>query len=90
MLDVIFVGVTAAAIILLSRGNLDVLAQIFNFGTLTTYFFINLSLIKLRWDLPDEKRGFRVPAYPLPTRKIYPCANGSRAEMNTYGHQAAS
>ncbi|MCG7854989.1 MAG: amino acid permease, partial [Methanoregulaceae archaeon] len=65
VLAVVFVGLTAASIVLLSRGNLDVLAQIFNFGTLTTYFFINLSLIKLRWDLPGEHRGFRVPLYPL-------------------------
>jgi len=65
VLAVLFVGLTAAAIVFLSRGNLDVLAQIFNFGTLTTYFFINLSLIKLRWDQPGERRGFRVPLYPL-------------------------
>lgn len=65
ILTVVFVGLTAMAIILLSRGNLDALAQIFNFGTLTTYFFINLSLIKLRWDQPEVRRGFRVPLYPL-------------------------
>lgn len=65
VLAVIFVGLAAAVIILLSRGNLATLAQIFNFGTLTTYFFINLSLIKLRWDFPATHRGFRVPLYPV-------------------------
>jgi APA family basic amino acid/polyamine antiporter len=72
---VLFVGNTAAVIILLARGNLTALAEIFNFGTLTTYFFINLSLIKLRWDYPEITRPFRVPAYPvIPILGIVCCA----------------
>jgi APA family basic amino acid/polyamine antiporter len=47
-----------------TNGNLDWLASIFNFGTLVTFTFINLSLLQLRRTLPDVKRGFRVPLYP--------------------------
>ncbi len=73
--SVLLVGFVAAAIILAARGNLDTLAQIFNFGTLTTFFFINLSLIKLRWDEPDLQRGFTVPLYPLtPLLGIVSCS----------------
>lgn len=72
---ILFVGIIASAIILVARGNLDALAQIFNFGTLTTYFFINLSLIKLRWDHPQIERPFRVPFYPVtPVLGIISCA----------------
>ncbi|WAI00344.1 APC family permease [Methanogenium organophilum] len=73
--SVLLVGFVAAAIILAARGNLDALAQIFNFGTLTTFFFINLSLIKLRWDEPNLQRGFTVPLYPLtPLLGIVSCS----------------
>ena len=72
---VIFVGFTAGGIVLLAGANLDALAQIFNFGTLTTFFFINLSLIKLRWDDPDTPRAFTVPLYPLtPLLGIISCS----------------
>jgi amino acid transporter len=33
------------------------------FGTLLTFFFINLSLLRLRKTMPDVKRGFKVPFY---------------------------
>ena len=73
--SVIFVGFIAGAIVLLAGANLDALAQIFNFGTLTTFFFINLSLIKLRWDQPDTQRAFKVPLYPLtPLLGIVSCS----------------
>jgi basic amino acid/polyamine antiporter, APA family len=62
---VIIVSVAMSAIVLASGGGLDTLAQVFNFGTLLTFFFINLSLVKLRWDNPGAIRGFRVPAYPV-------------------------
>jgi APA family basic amino acid/polyamine antiporter len=67
-------GTAMAAIVLFSGGNLNTLAQIFNFGTLMTFFFINLSLIKLRWDLPETPRAFRVPLYPVtPLAGIVSC-----------------
>jgi APA family basic amino acid/polyamine antiporter len=72
---VIIVSVAMAGIVLISGGDLTTLAQVFNFGTLLTFFFINLSLVKLRWDNPDAVRGFKVPAYPLtPVLGIMSCA----------------
>jgi APA family basic amino acid/polyamine antiporter len=73
--SVIIVSVVMAGIVVVSGGNLATLAQVFNFGTLLTFFFINLSLVKLRWDNPDAVRGFKVPAYPLtPVLGIISCA----------------
>ncbi|HXX54501.1 MAG TPA: amino acid permease, partial [Methanoregula sp.] len=61
---VLITGIAIAAIVLLTGGNLDWLASLFNFGTLLTFFFINLSLLKLRKTMPDAPRKFRVPFYP--------------------------
>jgi len=74
-ISVIIVSLVMAGIVLASGGNLAALAQVFNFGTLLTFFFINLSLVKLRWDDPEAVRGFEVPAYPLtPVLGILSCA----------------
>ncbi len=59
-------GIVIAAIVVVSRGNLDWLASIFNFGTLMTYFFINLSVVRLREKMPHATRTFKVPFYPIP------------------------
>jgi basic amino acid/polyamine antiporter, APA family len=73
--SVILVSVVMSAIVIVSGGNLGTLAQIFNFGTLLTFFFINMSLIKLRWDDPGANRGFKVPLYPLtPILGVVSCA----------------
>jgi basic amino acid/polyamine antiporter, APA family len=73
--SVILVSVAMSAIVLLSGGDLATLAQVFNFGTLMTFFFINVSLIKLRWDEPGADRGFKVPLYPLtPILGVISCA----------------
>jgi len=45
--------------------NIDIIASIVNFGSLFTYLFVNLSLIKLRKSEPQIKRGFKVPLYPI-------------------------
>jgi APA family basic amino acid/polyamine antiporter len=58
-------GIIISAIVLLTDGNLDWLASIFNFGTLLTFFFINLSLLRLRQTMPEVKRSFKVPFYPF-------------------------
>ena len=67
---VLITGVTIGAIVFFTNGNLDWLASIFNFGTLVTFLFINLSLLSLRRTMPDAKRGFRVPF------TLYPCHRG--------------
>ena len=62
---VLICGISISIIVVVASGNLDQLASIFNFGTLLTFAFINLSLLKLRRSWPDVKRDFRVPFYPL-------------------------
>jgi APA family basic amino acid/polyamine antiporter len=64
--SVLLSGVVIALIIIAAQGNLDWLASIFNFGTMMTYFFINLSVVRLRQKMPDADRKFKVPLYPLP------------------------
>jgi len=61
---ILLCGVIISGIVLVTNGNLDWLASIFNFGTLLTFIFINLSLLKLRKTMPDVKRSFKVPFYP--------------------------
>ncbi|HOI72331.1 MAG TPA: APC family permease [Methanobacterium sp.] len=65
IITVIISGISIALIVVVASGNLDALASIFNFGTLLTFAFINLSLLQLRRTMPDRKRGFKVPFYPL-------------------------
>jgi basic amino acid/polyamine antiporter, APA family len=61
---ILLCGIIISGIVLLTDGNLEWLASLFNFGTLLTFFFINLSLLKLRTTMPEVKRGFKVPFYP--------------------------
>ena len=65
ILTVLISGITISAIVFLTSGNLDWLASVFNFGTLLTFFFINLSLLRLRQTMPGTARPFRVPLYPV-------------------------
>jgi APA family basic amino acid/polyamine antiporter len=44
--------------------DIDAIASIVNFGSLFTYLFVHLSLLKLRRSEPDAKRLFKVPLYP--------------------------
>jgi basic amino acid/polyamine antiporter, APA family len=61
---ILLCGVIISGIVLVTNGNLDWLASLFNFGTLLTFIFINLSLLRLRKLMPDVKRSFKVPLYP--------------------------
>lgn len=65
VLTVLICGVTISLIVLFTNGNLDLLASIFNFGTLLTFFFINASCIRLRMTMPEVEREFHVPFYPV-------------------------
>ena len=62
---VVISGIVMSAVVIASQANLDWLASIFNFGTLLTYTFINLSVIELRRTAPGTERPFRVPGYPV-------------------------
>ncbi len=59
-------GAAIVLIIIATRGNLELIASIFNFGTLMTFFFINLSMVRLRQKMPTANRPFKVPLYPVP------------------------
>jgi len=58
-------GIVIALIIVVTKGDLQLIASIFNFGTLMTFFFINMSLLQLRKKMPEAIRTFRVPFYPF-------------------------
>ena len=45
--------------------NIDIIASIVNFGSLFTYLFVNLALIKLRKSEPKTPRLFKVSLYPV-------------------------
>ncbi|MFQ5782491.1 MAG: APC family permease [Nitrosopumilus sp.] len=45
--------------------RIEAIASIVNFGSLFTYLFVNLSVIKLRRSESQTKRFFKVPLYPV-------------------------
>jgi basic amino acid/polyamine antiporter, APA family len=45
--------------------NIDTIASIVNFGSLFTYLFVHLSLLRLRRTEPKTTRLFKVPLYPF-------------------------
>lgn len=45
--------------------SIDTIASIYNFGSLLTYIFVHLSLLKLRKKEPQTIRPFRIPLYPI-------------------------
>lgn len=51
----------ASGVVILSRGKLLFLADLYNFGAQIAFFFAHLSLIVLRIKKPDLKRPFRAP-----------------------------
>lgn len=58
-------GIAIAVLAGIFFNNIAIIASIFNFGTLFTYLFIHLSVIKLRKKEPDAVRLFKVPLYPI-------------------------
>jgi len=51
----------AALVILVSRGNIHFLADLYNFGAMLAFFSAHVSLIALRIKQPDLERPFRAP-----------------------------
>lgn len=60
-ISLLFFAVLASLIVLLSRGKMNFLADLYNFGAMIAFFFAHASLIVLRIKKPDMKRGFRAP-----------------------------
>ena len=53
--------VFAACVVLASRGKLEFLADLYNFGAMLAFFSAHMSLIVMRIKKPDMKRPFRIP-----------------------------
>ncbi len=56
-----FFALLAAFVVLASRGNMDFLADLYNFGAMLAFLSAHLSLIVLRIKRPDMKRPFKCP-----------------------------
>ncbi len=63
-LSIIICGIAISVLAGVFSNNIGMIASIFNFGTLFTYLFIHLSVIKLRRKEPGTVRPFKVPLYP--------------------------
>jgi len=62
--SVVFGGVIIIILSGVFYSDIDTIASIVNFGSLFTYLFVHLSLLKMRKSEPDAKRLFKVPLYP--------------------------
>ncbi len=56
-----FFAILAIIVIVLSKGQLQFLADLYNFGAMIAFFFCHLSLIVLRVKKPDLARPYRSP-----------------------------
>ena len=63
--SVIFGGLAIVVLAGLFYGDIDTIASVVNFGSLFTYLFVHLSLIKLRKSKPEIARPFKAPLYPF-------------------------
>lgn len=74
-----FFTAVASFIILASRGNLDFLADLYNFGAMLAFTSAHLSLLVLRIKKPHLARPFKIPfnikyrGYELPVTAIIGC-----------------
>ncbi len=62
--SVVFGGLIVVILSGAFYNDIDTIASIVNFGSLFTYLFVHLSLLKLRKSEPKAKRFFKVPLYP--------------------------
>jgi APA family basic amino acid/polyamine antiporter len=63
--SIIIAGVVIMSLAGIFYNNIDDISSIVNFGSLFTYLFVHLSVIKLRRTEPRSDRQFKVPLYPL-------------------------
>ncbi|MDR2539593.1 MAG: universal stress protein [Chlamydiales bacterium] len=61
IVPLIFFSVLACIVVFSSKGKMDFLADLYNFGAMIAFFFTHLSLLVLRIKKPDIQRSFRVP-----------------------------
>jgi APA family basic amino acid/polyamine antiporter len=63
-----FFTLLSCLVVLLSRGSLAFLADLYNFGAQIAFFFAHLSLLVLRWKKPTLQRPYRAP-FNIPVGK---------------------
>jgi len=56
-----FFALVAGLVVLASRGSMNFLADLYNFGAMLAFFSAHMSLIAMRIKKPEMKRPFRVP-----------------------------
>lgn len=61
VISLVFFAFLTSFVVLASRGNMDFLADLYNFGAMIAFFFTHLSLIVLRIKRPEMRRPFKVP-----------------------------
>ncbi len=61
-------AIAAALIVLLSRGRMLFLADLYNFGVQIAFFSAHMSLLVLRWKKPELERPYRAP-FNIPVGK---------------------
>ncbi|MFZ4773279.1 MAG: amino acid permease [Chlamydiia bacterium] len=57
----IFFAVLASTIVLISRGSLDFMADLYNFGAMIAFFSAHMSLLRMRVKEPNMERPFKIP-----------------------------
>lgn len=63
--SILIAGIVIVAFAGIFYNNIEAIASIVNFGSLFTYLFVNLSVLKLRRSEAETKRFFKVPLYPV-------------------------
>ena len=63
--SIIIAGIVIVTFAGIFYNNIETIASIVNFGSLFTYLFVNLSVIKLRRSESQTTRLFKVPLYPV-------------------------
>ncbi|MCB9193694.1 MAG: amino acid permease [Flavobacteriales bacterium] len=64
-ISILFSGGVIIVLAAVFYDDIGTIASVVNFGSLFTYLFVHLSLIKLRQAEPDVPRPFRAPLYPV-------------------------
>lgn len=57
----IFFGILASTIVLISQGRLDFMADLYNFGAMIAFFSAHMALLKMRYKEPNLPRPFKIP-----------------------------
>lgn len=63
--SILIAGIVIVTFAGIFYNDIEAIASIVNFGSLFTYLFVNLSVLKLRRSESETKRFFSVPLYPV-------------------------